>query len=89
MGARQICSRFANRRMVGLAPRQLDCVIWAARGKTDSEIAAILGISHYTVIQYLKLARQRYGVHSRSALIMLVLRDGLLTVDEVAGRYWR
>lgn len=44
-----------------LTDRQRDCVLWAARGKTDWEISRILGIGHETVIQHLKHARERYG----------------------------
>ena len=49
-----------------LTDRQRECVMWAARGKSDWEIARILGISHETVIEHLRHARERYGVGKRT-----------------------
>ena len=76
----------------GLAPpprltdRQRDCVVWAARGKSDWEIARILGLSHETVIQYLKRARERYGVSKRTLLAVHALFDGTITFTDVMRR---
>ncbi len=66
-----------------LTDRQRDCVLWAARGKTDWEIAQILGISHETVIQHLKHARERYGVQKRALLAVRALFDGLISFSDV------
>lgn len=70
-----------------LTPRQCECILWAARGKTDWEIAAILGISAQTVVQHLKDARQRYGVQRRSSLIMHALFDGAIDYADVVAWY--
>ena len=43
-----------------LTDRQRDCVLWAARGKSDWEISRILGISSDTVTTHIKEARDRY-----------------------------
>ncbi|WP_448662539.1 helix-turn-helix transcriptional regulator [Sphingomonas sp. CJ20] len=69
-----------------LTDRQLDCVLWAARGKTDWEIAVILGISHETVIQHLKHARERYGVQKRALLAVRALFDGLISFTDILRR---
>ncbi len=66
-----------------LTDRQRDCVLWAARGKTDWEISRILGVSHDTVIQHLKHARERYGVQKRSLLAVRALFDGLISFSDV------
>jgi len=66
-----------------LTDRQRDCVLWAARGKTDWEIAQILGISHETVIQHLKHARERYGVQKRALLAVRALFDGLISFTDI------
>ncbi len=66
-----------------LTDRQRDCVLWAARGKTDWEIAVILGISHETVIQHLKHARERYGVTKRAMLAVRALFDGLICFGDI------
>ncbi len=69
-----------------LTDRQRDCVVWAARGKTDWEIARILGVSHETVIQYLKRARERYGVTKRTMLAVHALFDGTISFTDVLKR---
>lgn len=69
-----------------LTERQRECVMWAARGKSDWEIARILGVSHDTVIQHLKQARQRYGVGKRTLLAVHALFDGTIAFIDVLRR---
>lgn len=69
-----------------LTERQRECIYWAARGKTDLEIAVILGISHETVILHLKQARARYGVFKRTQLAVHALFDGTLCFGDLLGR---
>ena len=66
-----------------LSDRQRECILWIARGKTAGEIATILGISAETVIQHLKIARERYGVHCASAIVVCALFDGLIGFDDI------
>jgi LuxR family quorum-sensing system transcriptional regulator CciR len=77
-GALEACRR--------LTDRQRDCVVWAARGKTDWEIARILGLSPDTVTEYLKRARERYGVTKRTLLMMHALFDGTIGFSDIFGR---
>jgi DNA-binding HTH domain-containing proteins len=70
-----------------LSERQRECVLWSARGKTASEIAIILGIREVTVIRHLKIARERYDVHCRQALILCALFDGLIGFGDIFD--WR
>ena len=69
-----------------LTDRQRDCVVWAARGKSDWEIAQILGISPVTVIQHLKQARERYGVTKRTMLAVSTLFDGTISFIDILKR---
>lgn len=69
-----------------LTDRQRECVIWAARGKSDWEIARILDVSHETVIEHLRHARQRYGVGKRTLLAVHALFDGTIGFLDVLGR---
>lgn len=68
-----------------LSDRQRECLLWTARGKTASETAIILGISIETVIQHLKMARERYDVHCKQSLIVSALFDGLIGFGDVFG----
>jgi LuxR family quorum-sensing system transcriptional regulator CciR len=71
---------------VQLTERQREVVMWAARGKSDWEIARILGISEQTVIEHLKHARERYGVGRRTLLAVHALFDGTIGFLEVLRR---
>jgi LuxR family quorum-sensing system transcriptional regulator CciR len=66
-----------------LTDRQRECVIWAARGKSDWEISRILGVSHETVIRHLKQARERYGVAKRTLLAVHALFDGTIAFLDI------
>jgi len=65
-----------------LSRRELQCLRFAAAGKTDMEIALILGISGETARQYVKRARAAYDVVSRTQLVVLRLRDDWISFDE-------
>lgn len=65
-----------------LSRRERQCVRLLAAGKTDWEIAAILGISVETAHQYVKRARAAYDVVSRAQLVACGLRDAVVSFDE-------
>lgn len=66
-----------------LTDRQRECILWVARGKTAAETATILGIGTETVIQHLKLARERYQVHCKQSLIVSALFNGVIGLSEL------
>lgn len=74
-----------TRSEVKLTERQRECLILAARGHTDSEIARILGISEETATLHLKTARERYGVSKRLPLAIRALYDGQISFWEAMG----
>jgi LuxR family quorum-sensing system transcriptional regulator CciR len=80
--ARRIHHYPAAGRCPHLSRRERQCVRLLAAGKTDWEIAAILGISVETAHQYVKRARAAYDVVSRAQLVACVLRDALVSFDE-------
>ncbi|MGW1420781.1 LuxR family transcriptional regulator [Bradyrhizobium manausense] len=49
---------------VRLSPRELECLEWAAQGKSAWEIGCILGISRNTVAYYLENAKKKLGVRT-------------------------
>lgn len=78
--------RNVDRPLPVLTDRQRDCLVWAARGKSDWEISRILGISRETVVQHLKQARERYGVGKRTLLAVHALFDGTISFLDVVPR---
>ena len=58
--------------------RELGAIRLVARGATNDEIAAGLGISIKTVESHLRRLFGRYGVLSRTELAMLAVREGWL-----------
>jgi DNA-binding CsgD family transcriptional regulator len=66
-------------RSLGLTPRQADILGWVAKGKTNGEIAIILGISARTVAKHLEMTYPKLGVENRTAAAaraLSVLHDG-------------
>jgi len=66
-----------------LTGRQRDCVLWAARGKTNWETAQILGLSEETVMQHHKQARERLDIPNKPMLVVRALYDGYICFDDV------
>lgn len=66
-----------------LTQRQLDCVVLAARGKSNWVSGKLLGLSPDTVHKYLESAKRRYGVSSRTELVVRALYDGQLSFSDV------
>lgn len=65
-----------------LSPRERECVVLMAQGKTDWEIARILGLSEETVTRYLKTARQRFGVTRRTQLALAAMEAGFIEMRD-------
>ena len=58
-----------------MTPRQAEVLHWIAEGKTNAEIATILGCSVETVKNHVKQIFQRLGVHSRTAAAAYAYRQ--------------
>jgi LuxR family transcriptional regulator, quorum-sensing system regulator CciR len=84
--ARRLQRRKSTVESAELTPRQLECVMYVGRGKTDGEIATILGVSQATVIEHLKHARGRYNASARAALPVRALFDGALSFSDLLRR---
>lgn len=68
-----------------LSRRERECLKLLAAGKTDWEIAAILGLSPYTVHQYVKRARAAYDVVSRTQLVVNGLKDAWISYNDTVS----
>lgn len=66
-----------------LTNRQLDCVVLVAQGKSDGDVAQLLGISADTVHQHIEAAKQRFGVATRTQLVVRTLFDNQLAFQDV------
>jgi LuxR family quorum-sensing system transcriptional regulator CciR len=79
-------ARSSNEPIVLSAPlteRQLDCLLLAARGKSDTDIGQLLGLSPRTVNAYMEEAKRRYCVATRQQLMILALFNRQITFSEV------
>jgi DNA-binding NarL/FixJ family response regulator len=52
---------------LGLTPRATEALLWLAQGKTNSDIASILGITESTVKKYVQEMFDKLGVETRGA----------------------
>ena len=66
-----------------LSMRQLDCIVLAAQGKSDTDAGQLLGISNQTVHQHIETAKRRYGVATRAQLIVRALFDSQLIFQDI------
>lgn len=57
---------------VALSPRELECLEWAAEGKSAWETGRILGISRYTTAFHLENAKMKLGVRSTIQAVALL-----------------
>jgi DNA-binding CsgD family transcriptional regulator len=59
----------------GLAPRLQETLRGLARGRSEKQLAADVGLSLHTVHDYVKALHRHFGVHSRSELLARCLAD--------------
>jgi DNA-binding response OmpR family regulator len=57
-----------------LTPRETEVLAWLAKGKTNRDIADILGMSHRTVNKHLEHIFEKLGVETRAAAAALATR---------------
>jgi DNA-binding CsgD family transcriptional regulator len=58
---------------LGLSPRVAEVLLWVAQGKTNPEIASILGISESTVKKHMMEIMGTLGVETRTAASLRAL----------------
>ena len=66
---------------LGLTPRAAEALLWLAQGKTNSDIATILGISESTVKKHVQEMFDKLGVETRGAAAVRALE----VLSSVAG----
>lgn len=63
---------------VALSAREREVLLWAARGKTAWESAAILGLSPRTVEFHLASCRRKLGVATKAQMVATAVAGGLV-----------
>jgi len=75
----ELRDREKKRRRSGLTTREVECLKWAADGKTEWEISAILSISEHTADKHLANARRKLGAANRAQAVANAIRWGIIT----------
>lgn len=63
---------------VTLSPREIECLIWTAKGKDALTVSRILGISEHTGRDYLKSARTKLGCASIAQAVYIGTKMGII-----------
>ncbi|WP_068309911.1 helix-turn-helix transcriptional regulator [Aliiruegeria sabulilitoris] len=63
---------------IGLSPREAEILRWIARGKSNSVIAEILGISPHTVDTHIRRIYRKLGAGDRTTAALRGMETGLL-----------
>lgn len=74
----ELRSRDVRRRDASLTPREIECLKWAADGKTEWEIGVILSISEHTADKHLANAQRKLGAANRAQAIANAMRLRLI-----------
>jgi DNA-binding response OmpR family regulator/DNA-binding CsgD family transcriptional regulator len=78
LGDAQDAKPAADARLAALTPREAEVLSWIAKGKTNRDVADILGMSPRTVNKHLEHVFEKLGVETRAAAAALASR-GLAT----------
>ncbi len=63
----------------GLTPREIECLKWAAEGKSEWEISAILHVSEHTADKHLANVHRKLGAANRAHAVALAIRWGFIS----------
>ncbi len=74
-------TRGSDRLVQNVSPRELEVLRWIARGKSNTVIAEILGISKHTVDSMVRRLFDKLDAHDRTTAVLNAVRLGLLYVD--------
>jgi DNA-binding CsgD family transcriptional regulator len=66
-----------------LSPREHECLLWSARGKTFTEIGAILGVSFNTVRVHIDNSRYKLSCSTLAQTTAVAVALGYLTTDDL------
>jgi LuxR family quorum-sensing system transcriptional regulator CciR len=84
--ARRLHRRSRNQAQPRTSERQRQCIALAGRGQSNRVIAGELGIGEQSVNEHLREARARFGVSTRTELVVCLLVARELCLDDVRGQ---
>ena len=61
-----------------LSPREIECLQWAASGKSDADIAVLVGIKPATAHFHIEQAKKRLGVKTRVEAVAVGMLHGVI-----------
>jgi DNA-binding CsgD family transcriptional regulator len=61
-----------------MTPREIECLRWVLKGKSDTDIGKILGISHTTVHFHIERVKKKLGVRTRAQAAAMIITLGCL-----------
>lgn len=61
-----------------LTPREVECLRWVLKGKSDTDISKLLSISHTTVHFHIERAKKKLAVRTRTQAAAMVVTLGYL-----------
>jgi DNA-binding CsgD family transcriptional regulator len=73
-----------TRKVFNLSRREIQCLTWAAQGKTYSEIGMMLGLSFGTVKTHLDTARYKLGGVNLTHAVALAITFGKIFMTDSA-----
>lgn len=76
-----------NEDFKGLTLREKECLMWAAEGKTGSEISIILEVHERTVIFHLNNSIKKLNANNRQQAIARAIASGQISIGQNARDY--
>lgn len=70
----------AEQPVQSLSPREREILTWVARGKSNNDLATILGISAATVATHLQRVFAKLGTNDRVAAVVVAIKRGLIHI---------
>lgn len=76
MHVSRVVARTSTEAVAKLTRRELQCLTWASRGKSATDIGSILRISRHTAVFHLENAKRKLGVRTAYQAIALLAAAG-------------
>ncbi len=71
--------------MLALTRREIECLHWAAQGKSSGEIAIILGLTPRGINFHFESARRKLNANNRTHAVAIAVSNGLLNLASDTG----